>query len=68
MTRTQDRTSIPHRMLQVGEDTYPILGADGRGWNLDSGDLGANMQLPYTSIDELFFALVNFKLHEEGRA
>jgi hypothetical protein len=57
-------------LLQIGSEIYPVYGNDQAGWSIDAGDLGAYTATPlrYRSLEELFFALVNFMVAPIGRA
>ena len=48
--------------LRVGGDVFPVYGDELRGWSPRAADFGSHQAPPrfvYTSLDELFFALVN---------
>lgn|GEM_PF-1336294 len=47
--------------LRVGAGVYPVYGDDLRGWSPEPHDFRGRRISPfvYTSLDELFFALVN---------
>jgi len=57
--------------LRIGKELFPIYGDEVRGWSPHAGDFGAladGAPFLYASLDELFFALVNFNCTVEGRA
>ena len=48
--------------LRVGGEVFPVYGDELRGWSPRAADFGSHQAPPrfvYTSLDELFFALVN---------
>jgi hypothetical protein len=48
--------------LRVGGDVFPVYGDELRGWSLrpdDLGGVGRRSPYAYTSLDEVFFVLVN---------
>ena len=48
--------------LRVGGEVFPVYGDELRGWSPRAADFGGHQVPPrfvYTSLDELFFALVN---------
>ena len=49
--------------LRVGGDVFPVYGDELRGWSPRAADFGTHHQAPprfvYTSLDELYFVLVN---------
>lgn len=57
-------------LLKVGEQLYPICGDSQRGWRWADDELLADgaVRFPYRSIEELFFALLNFSLTKGGSA
>ncbi len=57
-------------VVKIGGDTFAVFGNDECGWSIDPGDLSpeAPAGYRYQSRDELFFALVNLYVAEEGRA
>jgi len=58
------------RLLQVGVELVPVYGDDQSGWSVEVADLLPHVPLGfrYESLDELFFALVNMNISEEGVA
>lgn len=57
-------------LLNVGTEVYPVYGSDRLGWTLDSNDLHEEVSthFRYQSLEELFFAIVNFTISSNGRA
>ena len=57
-------------LLQIGLEVVPVYGDDTSGWSVEPGDLSRAMPMcfRYRTIDELFFALVNMNVSQEGRA
>jgi hypothetical protein len=50
--------------LRVGGEVFPVYGDELRGWSLRPGDvrsLTPCLPYVYTSLEELFFALVNLR-------
>lgn len=62
--------AVNQHLLQVGLEVYRICGDERGGWSLDEGELSPQppARFRYGSLEELFFALVNFSLSEEGQA
>jgi hypothetical protein len=58
------------RLLKVGLEVFPVYGDEGSGWSMDPVDLTPETpkSMRYDSLDELFFALVNLNLAQEGQA
>ena len=58
------------RLMRVGTEIFAVFGNDEWGWCVDPGDLCPEVPVwcRYRSRDELFFALVNLHVGEEGRA
>lgn len=67
MTRTRSETVVHARLLQIGSEVVPVYGDDTSGWSFELGLQKARMPI-YRTIDELYFALVNMNLSEEGSA
>ena len=57
-------------LLQVGQEVYPVYGSVDQGWSVERLDLVDQelMAYRYGSIEEIFFALVNFSLCQIGEA
>jgi len=55
-------------LLQVGLEVIPVCGDDESGWTIDEGDHRPHTakQFRYGSLEELFFALVNFTVMPPG--
>ena len=70
MTHTAARTGVPTTLLKVGLEVFPVYGDETSGWSMDADDLSptASPLFRYGSLDELFFALVNLNVSEEGQA
>jgi hypothetical protein len=70
MTRICSTVADNRCLLQVGLEVFPIYGSEKHGWSIDQGDLSplTPREFRYRSLDELFFALVNFNVASEGRA
>lgn len=66
----RSEVAVNARLLQVGLEVFPVYGDETSGWSVDPGDLYPQMPVwfRYQSLDELFFALVNMHLADEGRA
>ena len=56
-------------LLQVGLEVIPVCGDDESGWTIDEGDHRPHTarQFRYASLDELFFALVNYMVAPQGQ-
>jgi hypothetical protein len=57
-------------LMQVGAEVYSVYGSEEVGWRLGGRDLHSLVSpaFRYETLEELFFALVNFTLASEGRA
>jgi len=57
-------------LLKVGTEVFPIYGDEASGWSMNAEDFSAGVpaRYRYRSLDELFFALVNFNISDEGQA
>jgi len=57
------------RLLQVGLEVFPVCGDDESGWTIDEGDHRPHTakRFRWGSLEELFFALVNFTVMPPGR-
>jgi hypothetical protein len=64
------RTPISTTLLKVGLEVFPVYGDELSGFSMDVDDFSPNAMAPfrYRSLDELFFALVNLNVSEEGSA
>ena len=62
--------AINTKLVKVGLEVFPVYGDERSGWSMDPIDLTPETpkEVRYASLDELFFALVNFNLGKEGRA
>lgn len=57
-------------LLQVGQEVYPVYGSVEQGWSVERLDV-ARRELAgfrYRSLEEIFFALINFSLCPVGKA
>ena len=57
--------------LRIGREVFPVYGDEVRGWSPRADDFrGVTARSPYvyTSLDELFFALVNLCAGPRGDA
>ena len=70
MTYNQSEVAVKARLLKVGLEVFPVYGDETSGFSMDPGDLYPQMPVwfRYQSLDELFFALVNLNLSQEGQA
>ncbi len=70
MTYNQSEVAVNARLLKVGLEVFPVYGDETSGFSMDPGDLYPQMPVwfRYQSLDELFFALVNLNLSQEGQA
>ncbi len=55
-------------LLKVGCDLFRITGDPQHGWRWVDDGMAVAAVSRYPSIDELFFALLNFSLAEDGKA
>ena len=69
-TQPQSEVSVNARLLKIGLEVFPVYGDEKSGFSVDPGDLYPQMPIwfRYRSLDELFFALVNLNLSQEGQA
>ena len=67
MTRIRSETAVKVHLLQVGLEIVPVYGDDKSGWSFESGMQTSRLAI-YRTVDELFFALVNMNLSNEGLA
>jgi hypothetical protein len=70
MTNPQAEVVSDGRFMQVGREVFVVFGNDECGWCIDPGDLCPEVPVwcRYRTRDELFFALVNLHVGEDGRA
>ena len=69
MIQTSSGTDSRAQFVKVGFDVFPVYGDDLSGWSVDPLDLSPGRpSYRYESLEELFFALVNFNLCPEGTA
>jgi hypothetical protein len=70
MMNAQARPAVTTTLLKVGLEVFPVYGDESVGWSMDADDFSpsAASQFRYQSLDELFFALVNLNVSEEGQA
>jgi hypothetical protein len=67
-TLRPERATANTWLLQVGSEVYPVYGSVDVGWSverIDSQDVDST-PYRYGSLEELFFALVNFSVCEVG--
>jgi len=66
----QSNVAVSARLLKVGLEVFPVYGDEKSGFSVEPSDLHAQMPgwYRYSSIDELFFALVNLNMAPEGLA
>lgn len=64
------RKGVPTTLLRVGIEVFPVYGNEESGFSMDADDLinGTNKEYLYSTSDELFFALVNLNVSNEGLA
>ena len=69
-TQPQSEVSVNARLLKIGLEVFPVYGDEKSGFSVDPGDLYPQMPIwfRYRSLDELFFALVNLNISQEGQA
>lgn len=69
---SHDRPALPinARFLHIGLEVVPVYGNDQCGWSLDAEGLPGRSSalLPYRSLDELVFVLINLLVAHEGTA
>ncbi len=70
MNRACPVLPVNARFLQIGLEVVPVYGNDQFGWSLDSegGACRSSALLPYRSLDELLFVLINLNVTQEGTA
>ena len=70
MTHTYVPAPVNAQLMKVGLEIFPVYGDEASGWSVDPVDLAPDKPegFRYRSLDELFFALVNFNLSPEGQA
>ena len=61
---------VSTQLMKVGLEVFPVYGDEKSGFSVDPSDLYPHMPglFRYTSLDELFFALVNLNVATEGKA
>lgn len=68
--QTRAQSGVSTRLLKVGMEIFPVYGDESTGWSMNAEDFlpsfGARFR--YESLDELFFALLNLNMSEEGCA
>lgn len=69
---TEYRAAGPLRaqLMRVGREVFPVYGDERCGFTIDPVDMltGGCSAGRYATLDELYFALVNFNSAAEGRA
>ena len=68
--QTPTRQPVSTTLLKVGMEVFPVYGDERSGWSMDADDLAPSTPplFRYGSLDELFFALGNLNVAEEGEA
>jgi hypothetical protein len=63
-----DQATANTWLLQVGTEVYPVYGNAEAGWSIERVDISESdcVGYRYRSLEELFFALVNFSICEVG--
>ena len=67
MIRPRSESTVQACLLQIGSEIVPVYGDDSSGWSFEPGIQMTRMPV-YSTIDEIFFALVNMNLSTEGQA
>ena len=69
-SQTQPQLAVNAQLMKVGLEVFPVYGDETKGFSVDPRDLYPDMPrwARYGSLDELFFALVNLNVGQEGRA
>jgi hypothetical protein len=67
MTRTHPESTVHAQLVRIGAEIVPVYGDDQTGWSFEPGIESSRLPI-YRTIDELFFALVNMNISEEGSA
>ena len=67
MTRTRSESTVHAQLVRIGVEIVPVYGDDQTGWSFEPGIETSRMPI-YRTIDELFFALVNMNISDEGSA
>jgi len=64
------QVAVSAQLMKIGLEVFPVYGDETSGFSVDPADLYPQMPawFRYASLDELFFALVNFNIAPEGRA
>ena len=71
LLRLSGEEAAGRTFLRIGGEVFPVYGDDVRGWSPRAEDfrgLGVCTPYLYTSVDELFFALVNLCTGPRGDA
>lgn len=68
--QSQYQVAVSAQLMKIGLEVFPVYGDESSGFSVDPGDLYPQMPawFRYSSLDELFFALVNLNIGPEGRA
>jgi len=68
--QSQQQVAVSAQLMKIGLEVFPVYGDESSGFSVDPGDLYPQMPawFRYSSLDELFFALVNLNIGPEGRA
>ena len=61
---------IKTQLLKIGAEVFPVYGDEVSGFSIDPADLCMHLSetFRYRSLDELYFALVNLNVADEGQA
>jgi len=68
--QSQHQVAVNAQLMKIGLEVFPVYGDENSGFSVDPGDLYPQMPawFRYSSLDELFFALVNLNIGPEGSA
>lgn len=70
MTHMTAQSGLSTTLLKIGLEVFPVYGDEASGWSMNAEDFSPTSPalFRYRSLDELFFALVNLNVSEEGQA
>ena len=70
MIQSAAQGAISTTLLKIGLEVFPVYGDESSGWSMNADDFAPSSPalFRYQSLDELFFALVNLNVSEEGQA
>jgi len=68
--QAQTEVTANAQLMKIGLEVFPVYGDETSGFSIDPGDMYPQMPawFRYSSLDELFFVLVNLNVSPEGRA